>query len=273
MALDNALRLDEKTYNAIYAVRSSILKHALKSAAHYKQALETPFEPSPAMVLGTAIHTMILEPTTFDIRFRVFEGDRRTKDGKAEYQAIVDQGLTPIGRDAFETARNCFQSVTKHPEASKYVVAGKEEHAFVWTDVDTGVLCKCKPDFLHNGQFVVDVKSTRDASLKGFQSAIGSYLYHVQAAFYLDGVAQVTGLPYRDFVFLCVETEAPYGVATYALDESSIEMGRALYKIALKNIRDAQIDNEWPAYPKNLQTISLPTWAHFNAQEIIQKES
>ena len=271
--MDEMLKLTEDQYNKLAAVRASHLKHALRSAAHYQTAVTTTFEQTPSMTLGSAIHTLILEPQLFASRYEVFDGDRRTKDGKERYAAIEAKGVTPISKDTLDMATNCARAVNNHPEASKYVKAGKEEHAFTWTDVDTGLLCKCKPDFLHNGQIVVDVKSTRDASLAGFQKAIGQYMYHVQAAFYLDGVSQVTGLPYKDFVFVCVETEAPYGVATYALDEGAIEMGRELYKVALRTIRDSQIDGVWAGYPKNLQTISLPNWAHFNAQEIIQKES
>ena len=57
----------------------------------FKWAQTHPEEPTPAMVFGTVVHKMLLEPHTFDNEFAVAPlVDRRTKDGKAAYQDFLD---------------------------------------------------------------------------------------------------------------------------------------------------------------------------------------
>ena len=53
----------------------------------------------------------------------------------------------------------------------------------------------------HTGTDVWDYKSCRDASPRGFRSAINTFRYHQQAAYYLAGCRAV-GLPTEKFLFL-----------------------------------------------------------------------
>jgi hypothetical protein len=48
------------------------------------------------------IHSGVLEPETFYDHYAVFEGDRRTKVGKEDWQAIMDEGLEPIKTDELD---------------------------------------------------------------------------------------------------------------------------------------------------------------------------
>ena len=49
-------------YAAVPALNGSSLLHLRRSPMKYKHELDNPTPPSPAMILGTATHRLILEP-------------------------------------------------------------------------------------------------------------------------------------------------------------------------------------------------------------------
>lgn len=79
-----------ETYHRIDALNASALKELAKSARHLYVRMTTPFEPSDAMLLGTAVHTATLEPEKFDESFIIADtcsgvtgkGDRCNNIGK-----------------------------------------------------------------------------------------------------------------------------------------------------------------------------------------------
>ena len=75
-------------YHSHPAVGHSGLVRIMRSPAHYKDVLTDPPDPTPAMRLGTAFHTALLEPDRFGQTFVVApKFDRRTKEGKAQAEA------------------------------------------------------------------------------------------------------------------------------------------------------------------------------------------
>src|SRR4051812_22205239 len=59
-------------YSSWDAMRSTSLKKlAEKTPAHFRQEIENPGEPTPALILGDAIHAAALQPDRFDSEFAV----------------------------------------------------------------------------------------------------------------------------------------------------------------------------------------------------------
>jgi exodeoxyribonuclease VIII len=167
-----------------------------------------------------------------------------------------------------ETAFAAAAAILAHPAAKGLLLApGAAEDSFYWMDSDEGVLCRCRPDFLHGGgECVVDIKTTRDASLAGFARSAANYRYHVQAAWYLDGVEAVTGARPERFVFVAAEKEPPYEVAAYEASEDFIAAGRALCRENLHTYAECLFFGEWPGYPEAVMPLDLPLWARFQAE-------
>src|SRR5690606_26886762 len=60
-----------------------------RSPAHARQYMLTPPEPTPAMVLGAAIHAAILQPDVFARQYvRAPELDRRTRAGREAWEQL-----------------------------------------------------------------------------------------------------------------------------------------------------------------------------------------
>ncbi len=251
--------ISNQDYHAMGGVSKSGLDRFAKSPAHYIAALQTPRAETQAMRIGSLFHSLILEPETTRI-VQAPSCDRRTKAGKAEYAEFcaINEDAEVVSADEWGMLSGMASSVKDHRAASAlFASKGKAENSLFWQDTDTGVLCKCRPDFYRADGIVVDLKTTEDASPRAFMRSIAKYRYHVQAAFYSDGL-MTAELPVKGFVFVAVEKKPPYAVAVYQLDNQAAEAGRMLYKDELLKMAVCMVDNNWPAYSTKIETISLP---------------
>jgi hypothetical protein len=256
-------------YHASEGISKSGLDLIAQSPLHYWAKYLDPQrearEPTPAMRLGTAIHTAVLEPDRFAKEFRVAPiVDRRTKDGKATWEAFTarceESGHQVISASDYDICRRITDRVRSHPTAQMLLDTGSAEQSAFWVDEETGVLCKCRPDWLTRN-VILDLKSTTDASPQAFQRSAWSYRYHVQAAWYLDGIAATTGKPRDAFVFAAFEKDQPFACAFYYADDAMIEAGRTEYRRLLRVYADCLKSNDWPGYPLTLEPLAPPAWA------------
>lgn len=77
--------LTDAEYFAHSAINCSGLKLiSSKTPAHFKYQQSEQRKPTPAMIIGSAVHCATLEPEAFNERYIVAPKiDKRTKDGKA----------------------------------------------------------------------------------------------------------------------------------------------------------------------------------------------
>jgi len=256
-------------YHGGVGVSKSGLDVLARSPLHYWAKYIDPNrerkEPTPAMKLGTAIHTAVLEPDEFSKRHMVAPVvDRRTKDGKATWEQFVADaeaaGADLISAEDFATCQAISQQVRQHPTARKVFANGTPELSAYWTDAETGLLCKCRPDWL-GLPLIVDLKSTEDASAEGFAKSAWNYRYWVQAAWYVDGIEQATGQRPDAFVFAAFEKSAPYACAFYFADEAMLDMGRREYRKQLRVLAECKAADKWPGYPTDVLPLGVPAWA------------
>lgn len=218
------------------------------------------------MRLGTALHTHVLELSKWDEQIAVAPSDinRRTKEGREQWAAFeaAAKRKTVITADDAEQVMAMGRAVLRHPAAAMLLgLPGKAETTHMWTDAATGLECKCRPDWLtDDGSIVVDLKTTKDASLRGFKQSVANYRYHVQAAWYLHGLEQATGKRPDQFIFICVESTAPYATAVYAADAEMIERGHDQAMRDLAKLAVCKAADSWPSYSDQIETLSLPGW-------------
>lgn len=271
MKMENVglLSMPADQYHAHPAVGHSGLVRIMRSPAHYQEYVSNPPEPTPAMQLGTAFHTALLEHDRFSQTFVAApKFDRRTKEGKAAAEAweVENAGKTALAAEQMAFIEEMVVSVRCHAGADRLLAEGVAEMSTFWIDRETGVECKCRPDFLLMAKEtvtgIVDVKTCCDASADGFARAIATLGYDVQAAFYQDGLKAVTGRTIP-FYFIAVEKETPFAVAAYKASDEVIEVGRAKYRGALQLLRWCRENDRWPAYQPNgeIESINLPRWA------------
>lgn len=252
-----------------YFAYKNLSKHNVdalsRSPQHYLASLEHPRKRTAAMAFGAAFHAAVLEPDEFDRWYYPDPGiDRRTKAGKAAYDSAAAEGQTLLKSDECDAIQAMLHAIRSHPFASILLSPedGEAEVAIAWIDQETGVACRARPDFLnHAHSLVIDLKTSTDASYGAFARACATYRYHCQAAMYLDGLAAVK--PQKAFVFVAVETEAPFGIGCYELGGDDVALGRTLYRKALRVYAECVATDTWPGYPEEVRVLELPAWARF----------
>jgi len=256
-------------YHSGEGVSRSDLRLILRSPAHYKAAKEAPQEETKAMLIGSAFHCLTLEPELFPRRYVVAPDglDRRTKEGKEAWASFESEaaGKKVLKQEDYEAAEKMAQAIQEHPLGGRLVNGGEAEKSVFW-ETSTGngqVLCKCRPDYikaLRGSTVIVDLKSTEDARPEAFGKSSWNYGYHMQAAFYMDGLSATLG-PVGAFLFIVVEKHPPYAVAVYQASDQMIDAGRKQYMNALEVYAECTAKDVWPAYPQEIQELWLPGWA------------
>lgn len=311
--------MPETEYLKHHAMSNSMMHHLKRSPAHYKAALEHGQVDTPALLLGSAVHALVLEgeeaflsrfhiasdddpvmPRSdsiramiaaiqagdFDSRYAVPEPplNRRTKEGKAQYKAYLDEGFEVVSQADYFKAQNYADylmltgnkkpisqavadqafamrdAVLSHPVARKLLASGEAEQSFFWTDPDTGVECKARLDFITSHGIVADLKTSSDASQDEFCKSISRYGYYRQDAFYNRAYRQAFGKSAKGFVFIVVEKEPPYAIAIYTLDAESRATGDGEIDSLLRLYKRCLESDSWPSYSEKIETISLPRW-------------
>ena len=259
--------LSRAEYEAIPAANYSTLKHFNLSPAHAREYMIHPPEPSKAMEFGTALHSAILEPTKFKKEYIVAPTvDRRTKEGKAAWVAFEAEhpGGNYLSTDEMEGCNTIIKGIDENETATLLLRGeGKNEMCVVWVDEETGLLCKGLIDrftSLFGWGVVVDIKSTVSAFPPMFAAQSARMSYHVQAAFYIDGLNAVAPSE-RRFITLAIEKTRPFCMSAFEYDEQAISEGRAAYRRYLNEYNSCKETGKWPGYPAGINPLSLPKWA------------
>jgi hypothetical protein len=260
--------IPNEAYHAGPGISKSGLDKLARSPLHYWDAYISPKKvtraETPAMQFGTAVHTAVLEPDTFASRYYVMpKVDGRTKDGKAAREmaqaAAFERGAIVIDEQMHASVRAVAEAVRRHPRLTDVLEAGVPELSVYWIDKDTGMLCRCRPDWLTAG-VCLDIKTTEDASPAAFARSAYGWRYHTQAAFYLDGLA-ANGIDISYFLFAAVEKASPYACTAFCASQTMLEAGRMEYKRLLRIYAQCAGANIWPAYGDEYQLLDIPAWA------------
>ena len=122
-----------------------------------------------------------------------------------------------------------------------------------------GVQMKGRLDWLAGVKAIVDLKSTKDASRKGFGKEVANYETLAQAALYSDGHFVITGERWP-YLLLAAEPFAPYAAQIYRVPEWQLEIGRRTYMGWLETLATCLKTDTWPAYGIGEMELELPTW-------------
>ena len=239
---------------------SSTARKILTSPKKYLYDKTAESIPTKAMEEGTAIHTYFLENELFKNRYcfkpKAFNG--RTKEGK---QWMEEHGhLNVLAAEWEENLIHMNHSFLASPAKMIYDMEGLTELSFFSEDL-RGLRAKCRPDWISSdAHTVVDLKTTQDASPKGFQKSIGQFGYHIQASWYLR-VLQNLDIPVKEFIFIAIEKTAPFCVGVYRADTEMLEEGNKKVDEAINQILWCKENDSYPDYtPNEIETISLPPW-------------
>jgi PDDEXK-like uncharacterized protein DUF3799 len=272
----NSDTVDE--YAAINAVNFSTLKHMATSAKLCRYRADHPEPDKEAFRIGRMLHACTLEPERW-VREFVIEpdfGEQLTKDGKpaknpkatesykaalANWKSGLATGAQVIEADEHALIERAAAAVKAHRVAGPLITGGRREHVIRWTDPVTGVACKARLDLIDHR--VVDLKGTRQQSVRQFLRDSASLLYYGQASWYHDGCVLAGALP-PDAplpVVIGVQTCEPFDVIPLRMLPETYEAGQRLYRDLLDRYVQCQGAEWWPGLAEDFVNWHLPNYA------------
>jgi hypothetical protein len=218
------------------------------------------------MTLGSAFHTLAVEPHLFDKEYAIEPSKVLLKDvGRDEYEnykklcaELESTKKIVLTFEEVKTLNAMVIALERDKRVHSLMNGGEIEKSFFWKDEDSGLIVKARPDILHHNM-IIDLKTIADASSTSFQRGMVDGWYHVQGAMIRDAVRILEGRTINTVINICVEKKYPYCVGIYIIDELALDYGERLYKETLLKIAESATNNEYKDYP--VETIGLPKWA------------
>ena len=245
--------------------------------AKVRHDMNNPKPSSPALVIGSGFHTATLEPEKLDDEFAVKPNEidgqgPRTKHYKESFELMQKsepdkQWLAPADYDLIlEMAGSALENpVLRHYMADiDKVVEGTGYFEM------EGAKCKVRPDlYIPGAGVVIDLKSTQDASNRGFTKSVRQFGYLFQACWYMHALRLLGEKP-KQFVFIAVEKTAPYATAAYTIKESDVNKQFSNMERACQLWASCQSSGIWPGYSNMVETLDLGSQITNNRLNISQ---
>jgi exodeoxyribonuclease VIII len=272
--------ITDEEYFAVEAASNSGLKAVGRSPAHFKYQQENPTPPSPQMLEGLSIHCATLEPDQFTARHAIIPDNAPRKPTIAQINSkkpsekalesmqfweqwdLLNKSKLVVTTEDAAKYLEIGKLIRTHPELSVFFEKGKAEQAVFATDPNTGVLCKCKPDFLtevKGYKICLELKTAPDARPVAFRRDAFKFGYFTAAAFYQDVMGWSIGRPDL-YLFIVIERDPPYGIKTYEPTAESIFRGTDLYRANLDLYAYCMKTGEWPNYDVAVEPLDMPGW-------------
>lgn len=234
---------------------SSNLKLLLDSPARfYKEKIlgEKEVKSSPAMELGTYVHSLILEPDQIAHEFATYTGWR--KQGP-EFEAFKEQhkGKLIISKPQAEVGKRLALSTTANPAATNLLSGGIAELSLATSMFDVPV--KMRADYINADKgYIVDIKTTRyPSNIDTFRRVVRELGYELSAALYCDIAYRIYGKVF-DFYWVVI-SKSDIETAVYKASTHTLSEGSALVTKALITYKKCLQANVWPdninSLPKN----------------------
>lgn len=218
-------------------------------------------ERTTSLSIGTAVHLCLLEPhkkhlikNLLDEGFedrKKWQAIRKLESDNPENHYFVDKEIDQI--------QAMCTSVKLHSKALELYASGTwNEVSLFWKDPVHGYDCKGRADTLNlDAGYVVDLKTTKDA--KGFMKECVDYSYHVQAAFYLRGLKEITG---KDFTWywVAVDSNSPHFCYVYKASTETLMIGDKVVDDYMNRLAVCTEEDVWPIGNEEVIEGNLPEW-------------
>lgn len=263
---------DDLTAEQYHADTTSISSSGLRALlapscpAQFKYDRDNGRPPKKEFDFGHVAHKLVLgEGSQVEI---VEYPDWKKLDAREQRDAAHAEGRIPILAKDYEVAETMAEAVRRHPIAGGLFApgTGRAELSIFWTDRETGVRCRVRPDWLKQLPglaLAVDYKTCRDANPEAVSRAIRDHSYHQQDALYTDGIWAAIDPQDVRFVFVFQSKTAPYLITVRELAQQDRDIGRARNQRALRLYADCVANDDWPDWTgpvTEIPQIGMPTW-------------
>ena len=260
-------------------ISASMLKTFAKSRRQYDGEFVTcdlPQKPtSRAMDVGSVVHEVCLEgrdlgdvvlryPSTVYSKTGSLVSARASKfrEDNSDYEYFLKDRDMDRVMSIIEALKECeVHKWMIHPNAIR-------EQTLYWTDEDTGLGCRAKPDFMVELDDCVryfDLKVTTNFTPEDFSNYLGgnrkgSMRGYLQACHYEAGLMSKYKKP-ASLIYVCVNPESPHQVCVNQISPTSMDMCRSAYRGFMRDLADCYRSGDWSeTYEGQINTSVLDQW-------------
>ena len=222
-------------------VRFSNLKQFSRSPAHYLHAITSEREETPAMILGSAVHALVLQPEHLEVH----GDDRRSKEYRDAKKRLADD-IPVFTEREIRMAMPIASSVLGNRLAME-ALSGVRERRILW---EIGPRqCSSTPDAYNEERNQIgDLKVCFTSEPSEFIKHAESMFYHAQLSFY----RRATNM--RDAIcrIVVVEKTAPYLVSLINLGSAKLEQGDMLCRGWFERLITCEASGKFPGYCEDI---------------------
>lgn len=239
------------------SLSNSGAKLLLQAPAIFRHRLDNPVHKDEFDV-GSAAHKLVLGVGAELVI--VDANDWRTKAAQEAKAAAHAAGQIPLLTKTHAQVVAMADKLSEHRLAMELLSEGKPEVSAFAPDDETGVLRRCRFDWL-GSSILTDYKTTTCADPDVFVKQAANLHYGSQEDWYL-GVAADLGHPADAFAFIAQEKEPPYLVTVVELPVELVDLGAARNRRALQMFRDCTESGLWPGYVPDTEIArpAAPGW-------------
>lgn len=274
-------------------VSATVIKYAKESLRHYRWYRDgkLPAVDSTAMQFGNAFELALLSPKEYLQKVSIIPEQEWFDAVLADNQNVktirnttiyknlyknwlsLNQGkyhINETGPESFETIEEMLSSCYQDKTIQALIKNTEYQLSLFWTDPDTGVKLKTRPDICKRKKnVVVNLKTTLDGSPQAFSKDMNKYDYPLQAVIEMRGCLASGVMDKIDkYFWLVVEKLPPYNATIYEFQETDIAACSDNLDFLLNKISNAEKQNVWPGYSDQgnefgIVMARIPLWYNF----------
>lgn len=260
-------------------ISATSIKEAKKSLRHFEWQRSGLMSKTGAHLdYGNAFELALLDKSGFEKHVRISQDEHWIELANKEYREGKGKGkdyVSPTqsarflaeqskfysensgkyiiqqkGKESYDTIEKMLTSCYSDSTIKKLIENTDYQLSLFWTDEETGLNLKTRPDICKTKKnVVVNLKTTLDGSPKAFSRDLVKFDYPLQACVEIKGCIASGLMPQVDnYFWLVVEKVEPFNATIYEFIESDIRSTMMELEYYLNIIAKAQKESFYPGY-------------------------
>lgn len=167
------------------------------------------------------------------------------------YSELVKKHV--IDHVVWDDAFRVQKSTRAHPKANWLFSDGYPEISIIARCPSSGLMLKCRFDWLRFDAIAVDLKTTASTNPQKFGYQVRDLRYDIQQVFYMY-VANLAGIPVKHFTFVATEYKDADNTETFELsDRKVVEVTEELHGL-IADLKDCFDTEDWYGFDRSRTT-------------------
>lgn len=268
---------------------STQLKKVKKSLSHFKHYQETEHEKKDYFDFGNAFELALLDPEVFKKEVAIKQTEywvalalqekpelskpkasKKYRELEADFMRINKDKyiINDVGPQSFETIELMLSSCYKDSVIQKLIKNTDNQISLFWTDPETGLQLKTRPDVCKiSKNVIVDVKTIEDGSPDSFYRQMANLDYPMQGCLQIKGAVESGLMPTVDlYIWLVVEKKPPYNATMYEFSPKDQEYCMDELEYTISRLKKGIDEDKFPGYSDRADnvhgiiTAEIPLW-------------